>query len=295
MMFEYLGLTAILKHRNTARLMRIPLRQELQDQINIDWFSQYSSFVSTSTEIEFDPGYRPEGDEVFVLEDFQAPGWLSGESARSMVDLDPITEASESMHSICGIVAFVMDRTGKELHLFQNFSKSRVIEPRRALFIDGKHYTASDYRVVTLSGDLAAVHRPDDRKLLFRDFRTTNSFLPLSDFYREASEEEIRGVLEHDLLAVEDANALAEEANQWFRKRFAMLRHSGLLDRVSATDLQNRAKGYPVRLDVVGDKVVFPADRLAAKRLLQFLNEEIFRGAITETVYETNSKKRAAS
>ena len=32
---------------------------------------------------------------------------------------------------------------------------------------------------------------------------------------------------------------------------------------------------------------------MIAKKLLQFLNEELFRGAITETLYETNSKREA--
>lgn len=52
-------------------------------------------------------------------------------------------------------------------------------------------------------------------------------------------------------------------------------------------------KGYPVDIQVAEDKIVFPADKAAAKRLLLFLNEELFRGAITDQVYETNSKRVA--
>ena len=40
-------------------------------------------------------------------------------------------------------------------------------------------------------------------------------------------------------------------------------------------------------------KIVFPSDKSAVKKILQFLNEELFRGAITETLYETNSKRQA--
>ena len=39
------------------------------------------------------------------------------------------------------------------------------------------------------------------------------------------------------------------------------------------------------------DKIVFPTDKSESKKLLQFFNEE--RGAITDTLYETNSKRKA--
>jgi len=132
-----------------------------------------------------------------------------------------------------------------------------------------------------------------DSKLLFHNFRSVNTFLPLADFYEEASEQQIKEVLGHRLLAPEDADALATDSNQWFRKRFAMLRDSGILDTYSARQIEARSKGYDVEIKVSKGRIVFPADRPAAKKLLQFLNEELFRGAITETLYETNSKREA--
>ncbi len=125
------------------------------------------------------------------------------------------------------------------------------------------------------------------------NLRTVNTFLPLADFYEEASEQQIREVLAHKRLAPEDGDALATESNQWFRKRFAMLRDSGVLDQYSAKQIQARSKGYDVEIHISKGKIVFPAEKPAAKKLLQFLNEELFRGAITETLYETNSKREA--
>jgi hypothetical protein len=137
------------------------------------------------------------------------------------------------------------------------------------------------------------VYLHSDQKLLFHSFRTVNTFLPLADFYEEASEQQIREILEHKLLAAEDANALAVDSNQWFRKRFAMLRDSGVLDNFSARQIKARSTGYDVAIHISKGSIVFPADKAAAKKLLQFLNEELFRGAITKTLYETNSKREA--
>ena len=72
-----------------------------------------------------------------------------------------------------------------------------------------------------------------------------------------------------------------------------MLRDSGLLDRYSARDIRAQARGYDIDILVRNGRIVFPAAKAEAKRLLQFLNEELFRGAITATLYETNSKREA--
>ena len=72
-----------------------------------------------------------------------------------------------------------------------------------------------------------------------------------------------------------------------------MLRVSGVLDTFSAKEIQARSKGYDVAIRLSKGKIVFPADKPAAKKLLQFLNEELFRGAITNTLFETNSKREA--
>lgn len=293
-MIENINLTAILRQRNQRRLLRIPLTRDLQEALTANWREQYSAFTEGVEEIPFDPGYRVEEGEVFVLPDFQMPEWLS-EDSESIQYLDTINSVPDSMENICGIAGFTVGQSGQALHLFQNFSRSRVIQPEQILLFEGEFYSTSKYRSLSLSSQLEAVLFPDNPRLLFRDFRATNSFLPLSDFYKEASAREVRQVLSHRLLVPDDIDALASEPSPWFRKRFAMLRDSGLLDQVSATDLQRRASGYPVQVEVVDGRVVFPADKRAAKRLLQFLNEEIFRGPITQTVYEANSRRKTSA
>ena len=199
------------------------------------------------------------------------------------------------MEAVKGIVAFAQDGKGRELMLFQNFNRSHVIHPGRFLFLRHDTYETAELPGLTLDGHLSAVFTPDERKLLFRSFRTTNTFLPLSEFYEEASEQDIRDTLSHERLAPEDLDATISQANQWFRKRIAMLRDSEILDKYSPDEIRDHSQGFEVDVEVHRGKIVFPSDKAAAKRLLQFLNEEIFRGAITETLYETNSRREADS
>lgn len=291
-MLKSFQLVAIVNEGSEWSLLRVPLHQELQETLANEWYSQYQSFTKDIHEIEFDPGYQPEMHEQFSLS-FTLPEWLQ-ENSQSVLDFDAINRGVERLERIKGIAAFVREQR-RELILFQNFSRSHVIQPGRFLFLQNNTYKSVQHPALTLDWKLSAVYFADECKLLFHSFRTVNTFLPLADIYEEASTEEIQQVLSHKLLAPVDAQALADGANQWFRKRFAMLRDSGILDRYTAQDILHHSRGYEVDIQLEGNRIVFPAERSSAKRLLQFLNEEVFRGAITDTLYETNSKREADS
>lgn len=292
-MLENFQLAAIVKRRGQFRLLQIPLHQRLQRDLAQGWQAQLAALVADVQEIDFNVGYQPEEHECFCLRGYEPPEWLSNESSHTISKLDPITIDEALLDSITGIAAFARDSEGGELVLLQNFSRSHVIRPGRFLFLTSNTYETSPHPALALDSRLSAVYVPIDRKLLFQNFRAVNSVLRLSDSYEEASETQIREVLSHDLLAPEDTDALAKSSNQWFRKRFAMLRDCGVLDQYTAKQIQARSRGCDVVVQLSKGKIIFPADRRAAKKLLQFLNEELFRGPITEVLYETNSKRRA--
>lgn len=292
-MLENFQLAAIIRASGHMRLLRIPLHQALQATLAESWTAQYSAFFDNINEVEFDAGYNPEEHERFRLGEYETPDWLSGESSLTVPNLDSISKHENFISSIKSVVAFARNDQGQELMLFQKFSRSHVILPGGFLFLQNDTYESAQRPGLTLDGKLSALYLPTQRKLFFRNFRVTNTFLPLTDFYKEASEQDIRDVLKHSRLAAEDPEALAVGANQWFCKRFALLKDSEILDKYSAKQIKAHSKGYEVDVQLKGNKIVFPTDKTAAKRLLQFLNEELFRGPITETLYETNSKREA--
>ena len=292
-MLENLHLAAILKQGSETRLMQIPLHQGLQIHLSHTFQSQYDAFMEDMHEIDFDAGYRPEANERFRLEGFVLPAWIANETSLTIQDLASIGHDDALVDFINGVVVCARDEHGQELVLFQNFNRGYVIEPGRFLLLQNDVYESSDRPALSLGSGLSAVYVREEGKLLFRNFRNANTFLPLAGFYAEASEADIRQVLENDIFAPEDIDALAVDANQWFRKRFAMLKDSGIIDQYTVDQIATHSEGYEVQIKVEDGKIVFPEDRKEAKRLLQFLNEEIFLGAITDTLYETNSKREA--
>ena len=290
-MLRSFHLVAIAHRRPWTTLLRVPLRQDTQDALKASWSSQYSSFYHPGIELlHYAPGYKLDPDQRFVIDDFDLPCWLTEMRSTTVGSLDPIRTEAKLMASISSLAGLGQDENGRELILFQNFSRSRVIEPGRLLLMAGWPYIVSDH-AVALDSRLNAVYFVENRRLIFDNFRAVNTFLPLHEHFEPATEEKILSILAHDKLAPEDPLALAKDANQWFRTRFAMLDQSGVLDEFTPEQIQSRAERYRVRVELDAGRIVFPAGQEGAKRLLQFLNEEIFRGAITDALYETNSKR----
>ena len=293
-MLKNFQLVAIVKRRSKNCLLQIPLHQTTQDRLAEVWQTQFEAFVNEIEEVDFALGYQPEDHEHFCLYDYMLPEWLSGKSSQTISMLEEINKCEIDMSSIKGIVAFAQNDQGEELMLFQNFTRTRVIKPGRFLFLKENTYESVEHHGLTLDRKLSAIYFPEKSKLLFSSFRTVNTFLPLGDYYREASDKDIRDLLSHNLLIPEDIDTSVSDANQWSRKRYAMLKDSNVLDEYPVEELQSHAKAHGVHIRTSNDKIVFPTDRVATKKLLQFLNEELFRGAITETLYETNSKREAS-
>lgn len=292
-MLKNFQLAAIAKDGSKTLLLGIPLHQKLQNMLADSWQTQYEDFVGSAQQIDFNAGYTPEKHERFCIKDYKLPDWIGGETSQTAANIESINAHEKLVGSIKSIVAFARDDEDGELILFQSFNRSNVIRPGHYLLLKQGTYESAEGAALTLEAKLSAAYVCAQNKLLFYNFRTTNTFLPLSDFYEEATEQEIRELLTHDSLAPEDSEVLAANANQWFRKRFAILKNSGILDKYSVRQIKAHSKDYDVEIHIKDGKIVFPADRAAAKRLLQFLNEELFRGAITETLYEVNSKREA--
>ena len=249
-MLENFHIAAIIKQGAQTQLLQIPLHQRLQDSLVESWEEQYEAFMNERQEIDFNVGYKPDEHECFCLQNYDPPDWLAEEDSQTISDSGAIGRNQELLHAIKGVAAFAQNDQGEEVVLFQNFGPSRVIRPGRFLFQEGGTYRSPRRSGLTLDRKLSAVYLSSDRKLLFESFRIVNSFLPLADSYKEASEQEILVVLNHNLLASEDPNAIAIGASLWFRQRFAMLKDSGVLDNYSAQDIQSRSQGYDVSIRV---------------------------------------------
>ena len=258
-MLKNFHLTALTKQHDQKELFHVPLLQSLQDALAETWGQQLGVFTNNVAEIPFNAAYKPELHERFRLSDFDLPEPLCSINSLNVQNQPSISKHEETMDSIRSLVAFCRNNAGEELVLFQGFSRSHVIQPGSFLLLKHNTYESANHPGLRLDNKLSVVYFVREKKLLFHNFRVANTFLPLSDFYEEASEEEIRGILNHKLLAPENVDALAIDANQWFRKRFAMLKDSGVLDQYPLQQIKKRSKDCNVAIQIAKGKIVFQA------------------------------------
>lgn len=289
-------LLALLQRGRKREVRRLAMEQPLQNEVAGMFAEQARSLVDPGLErIPFDAGYKPDDDQVFIIKHFKMPrelltaiGDVHGVEKLSLTSSDP--------PPIKALVAVEHppEKDKAPTIYFQHFTPSRVIHPKRSLFFAGGTFSLSNSPGITLGSKLAAVHL--DHDLVFSDFRSVNAFLDLADYFKEATKEEIAGILTSSF-AVTDAQKIAGKASQWARKRFAMLRDSNVLTKFKPAQIMAEAKKFQVNVETKSvdgeDRVVYPDNPGEAKKLLQFLNEEIYRGPLSQQLYETNSKRAA--
>ena len=288
-----LRLLAIIPEGVQTRILHVSLSREAQEHLTDVWGTQYTDFIAEKELVEFDAGYKLGPNEIFVATDFVLPEWLQYAPSDIPDSFPELSPKFNQLANVKGLVGSVTMQQDGEVLLFQGVTPARRLQPGQILFLRKDTYDISETPGLALDRRLSAVYERTTMTLYFRTYRTVNAFLPLVDYYREASEDDILSVLSHERLEVSNPADIAERSNQWFNRRFAMLRDSDILDQYSAEDIASRGQAYGVDVIIKGERIVFPADASQAKRLLQLLNEERFRGPITGTLFETNSKRPA--
>ena len=291
-MLAELHLVAIVRNRRHIVLLKIPLHQSLQDHLREIWDTKLELYLQEHEQVDFNAGIKLADNECFRTYEFEMPDWIATHNCRTAKSLEEIGRNKETFDSVQGVVAFVRNDQNNELMLFHDFTPSNVIGSGRFLELDGERFGSSEDSGLLLDQKLCAVYFQIERKFLFRNYRAVNSFLPMHEFLKDVSEQRIRELLQHSVFSSENPDQWAKGANQWFRTRFLNLSNSGILDRYSANEIKSHAKEFGISVQIVNDKILFPSDIVSAKKLLRFLNEELYKGVITGTIYVTNFKRR---
>ena len=294
-MFKDCEFAAIISTDSEKELRYVPLSRDLQDSIKEEWESQYISFFEEVVgEVNYEPGYKPGKDELFCLRDYELPDWLVEEDSASISDFEPIRNNETQISLIKGIAAFVQNENDEDFILFQRFMPAQVIRPRLSFIWDRDTFKKMDGPGFRFANYLSAVYNYSERKLLFRSYYNVDMFLSLSDYFRPATEKEIREILNDELFAPENIEVLATNPSYHARTKFAQLKQSGVLDNYTASEIADSAKsiGFPIQLSENGKQIVFPSKKSDANELLRFLNDGYVRGILTETPYIANSKRK---
>ena len=243
-MLKNFQLVAILNQNDESKLQSFSLLDSLQNTLADQWEKQYETFIAQTEERDFTTAYTLGTGEVFRICPYKLPDWLAGIDSQNIRNIEEVDINEIPASSIKGIVAFARDDENNELMLFQNFTGRQVIRPGGFIFLQNNTYRSIEGRALGLNNKLTAVYSPESEKLLFNSFHYAKTFLPLANAYYTASNGDIRNLLSHKLFVCEDKEKIVDDATQFIRRRFAILKDSQILDHVSATLVKERAAKY---------------------------------------------------
>ncbi len=178
--------------------------------------------------------------------------------------------------------------------LFQLFSSSNLLESKYIVRFLQEERTFNRMRekAFIINNKIQAIHK--EGKLFFKSFPNANKIFDLSSNMIEATTEELQAFGNKDTVNV-DVNWLITNSNNKTRRLIKMVAESGTLDTFMGMSKQKRtqlAKSVNVDITIQNDKLVLPRSVGKLNKVLEFLNEDVYKGLITESIFRTNSKRR---
>jgi hypothetical protein len=181
-------------------------------------------------------------------------------------------------------------------YLFQTFDRRREISTRRfSIILSRNTFRRLENPGLTLDSKLAAVII-SSAVLIFESYYEARRVLNLTEYYREATDEDLRTFCSHEKLSVEEIDGVMKNADSWIRKKVALITQSQVLDNCSPQNIVKAARVYGIDIQLSGprnrQKLVLPTNKKELKSFLRFLDEDVYTSALSKNRYLANSKRR---
>lgn len=178
---------------------------------------------------------------------------------------------------------------------FQAFNKKNMLQRKMVLQICGDNaYSKMNNSAFIVDDKVHAIY--ENGKLYFQSYTLANQIFSLIDFVTEATNGEIDSFGNITGISV-NANVVKDIANVKTRRLVKLLSSTNNIATFIGKNAKTRTsllKQYGIKAQInANNELVLPTDNVAdLNRALEFLNEDIFKGVITNSLYRSNSKKK---
>lgn len=257
----------------------------LQDIVAL-WEVSLPQFIGDNvTAIEFDGSYKPEKEEVLYVS-MDLPGEF---------DDIPLNTNNYNEISIPGDMIKTVCLYHNGDYYFQNFLNNFILKTSNIPIIwSGNTYKKfEEQRAFTIEENVSAIYH--NNKLYFRSYASARQVFDLTSFYKEATNVDIDTVFASHVFSGTDCEWMKENSDSIMRKQIKSIESSGILAKLDVTKraFKTWAKkaGVPQQVYNTGS-LVFPKNKKLCKLILSFLNDDIFEGHFTKSIYLSNSKRK---
>jgi hypothetical protein len=283
----------LLTKNEESPFLRLDLDQSAATGARDLFFSAADSFGRGIEQVvEFDPGYKLHDDECFEIHDFPISEDLIG-FCRQPLSAERVDSTDFAELPINGIVGYDFSAGQQKLY-FQNFDSRRVLIPGRRFAIlpmaDASTFKQLTKPVLLLDANITAVW--NDGVLRFKSFHLAKQLFDLSEYFNEATDEQIGKFVAHARLMCSDSSKFIGACNTWSRTKIALILRGGILDHATGDMIRDAAASVEYQVQMDGDQIVLPEEKGALRSLLQFLDEDIYRGPISQRRLLSSGKRQ---
>ena len=270
-----------------AKRVRIDFSvQQAIEDVFTDQERQFRNGVTD--EVEFDGSWKPEENEVLVMDIPQDAQVFVNTIIVNAVAIPELDTASFDHENIKALFTGSVNNGATKV-LIQQFSPRQVLSRRFSLLQDGNAFRRMTDQAFSLDNSLACI--AEDGKLKFKSFHKMRSVANLGDTYRVATNQEVQKFADHASFEVVDQAAFLETSDQISRKLIHAINRSGRLDTHTVPQIELAAKAVGIEINTNGGRIVMPTNRAEVKRLLRFLEDGLYEAPLSGQRYITNSKR----
>lgn len=284
-------------------------RLHLAGSVSEDLTEMFSSEIKEYLGREsfaFDLGFTPKrGVEVFEIEEFSFP-WAIEQAVtqwRGSKNLSPAEIRPRGVKALMGAEFEFVAESGSEsekvamvtLAAFKAIDSSLIID-HQLIHIEWSQETFNRNNKLGLivpEGLDAVYSRPS---LRFNNPRTTSRFLDLAAHVVEASDTDVREVLDNEIFIVSDEFDYDAVITPDLRRRITMLQRSKVLEQVQVSEIREEAVSYDIDIEVEptanGEAIVLPEKTAKLKQIIDLVNDYYYTGRWDGTPRRTNSARK---
>ncbi len=271
-----MNLFALLKDE---KIRRISINQKIQKQLD-DYLKGSIDQFKKKEKIDFDGQYKPENDQILLIRDYNI-NFLN----KLVVDAEILLENDIEQ------IKFIIFLYNKNQIGFQIFDNRKIINPSKfSLIYDSNTFSRLNSKGITISNTIDVLFY--NNQLLFVSYHNASRVLDLSEYYREASDEEIEKFKKSDIIEFSQ-DIDNNQFDSIMRKKLFLIQKNKVIDIIKSNfgTISSYAKSTGMDKYFRNGKIIVPNDKKELKKLISFLNDDLYKSPITNLLYETNSKK----
>ena len=292
-MFDNSSIMVLLNDENENPVQLLEVDKSTQEAICASFADASVPLLYDKQIIPFEGNYKPNEDEGLSICNFYLPKSIA-DAVKNPLGLQTFSYNSYTEPNIRAIfIGECTEINNSEVFIiaFQRFRKEQYLSTKKFnLFFEKNTFRRENRWGIGITDTVDCVFTHIE--LRFSSYHFARQIFDLSEYYRSATDAEIQDFSGLELLHIADKKQFQSMADTWIRQKIAAINDSGVLRNNTAAKIMKLAQSCGLEVKVVNKKLIIPSDKKKLKEILSFLDDEVYKGAFTEEIYITNSKRK---